>query len=85
MSAYRHIIDIVSRTISILEKNNETEYETTLFLNCCLGLLIIPQQDKILKQLVSIGEIASYEDWGIDPDKNLGSDKNHSVDNIARH
>lgn len=39
--------DFVKRTIEILDKNYEnTEYEVTLLLNCLLGMVSLPIEDK---------------------------------------
>ena len=85
MSSYKHIIDIVSRTISLLEDQKDSKYETTLFLNCCLGLLIIPQQETKRTKPVNLGETVSYEDWGINPSEIKGSMPTSNLDEIARH
>ena len=85
MSAYKHIIDIVSRTKSILDNSKGSEYETTLFLNCCLGLLIIPQQENNRTKPISIRKEVSYEEWGIDSTQIKGDKATGDLDEIARH
>ena len=85
MSSYRHIYEIVSRTIILLNNNKDTEYGTTLFLNCCLGLLIIPQQITSRTKPVFLSQRVSYEEWGIDPTQNKGSEATYDIDNVTRH
>ena len=38
------INDFIARTKVLLERNSDTEYDVTLFINCLLGLLIIPKE-----------------------------------------
>lgn len=67
-------IDFVYRTRKIIEQYDELfkldnnkeheKYEVTLFLNCCVGLLIIPKQD--LNGLIPKKEI-NKDEHGIDP------------------
>ena len=85
MSSYKHIFDIVSRSISLLKENIGTEYETTLFINCCLGLLIIPQQESKRTKPLSLNATVSYDEWGIDFNMIKGDKASPYVDDIARH
>ena len=99
MSEYQHKYDFISRTQSILEQyeklSTEEKFEKTLFLNCCIGLLVVPQQwndakDSAIHCKTSLRGMVNKQDWGID-----GSDikVNHprqgftdlSIENIANH
>ena len=85
MSAYKHKLDIVSRTREILSDLSDIKYEKTLILNCSLGLLIIPQQAGKKNNAIEIdGEISS-EEWGIDPCDIKGPKKSRSIKEIADH
>lgn len=45
MSNYQNRIDFISRTRQILvQYEHNCNSEKTLFMNCCVGLLIMPQQ-----------------------------------------
>ncbi len=91
MSTYAGMSDIIKRTRIILERySNEKEFGRTFFINCCVGLLIAPQQFKLPENIdLDLGEI-NYDEWGINPNqikknsrtRNL---KKLSVENIARH
>ncbi len=85
MSSYRHIYEIVSRTKSLLSNNEDTEYETTLLLNCCLGLLIIPQQETSRTKPVFLRQRVSYDEWGIDPNQNKGAEATYDIGEVTRH
>ena len=92
MSTYQHKADFISRTRAILSKYEKIEqnYEKTLFLNCCLGLLIVPQQCVDHDNSIIINDIVDYPNWGIDETKitknELGRGVNLlSVENIAYH
>lgn len=87
--------EFIERTKKLLEQydkpqvvsNQEEKYEVTLLLNCCVGLLILPQsawKDDISKEEISSGE------WGIDPNqisicKKRKNDEPKSLQNVARH
>jgi len=94
MSSYIDPVkDIINRTKSIIEQYEnffiepEKKYEETLFINCLVGLLIIPQQHwfgKLPKDIVAL------EEWGICPDsitiiKSSRRDEDKNIENIARH
>lgn len=89
MSVYIHHIEFIERTLNILSQH-ECNHEKTLFLNCCVGLLLMPQQLAARTKTISIDETVDYDNWGIDisqikkNDACEGLDKN-SVENIARH
>jgi hypothetical protein len=87
-------VDFIKRTKKIIEQYEQLvmpkdeRYETTLLLNCLLGLLIIPEQ-KWFNNLPST--IITETEWGIDPNlislikNNKGIDEDKSVANIVRH
>lgn len=95
MSAYQHKWEFIERTQKILEDfEKSTKYEKTLFLNCCTGLLVAPQQwkDGNEESKFTINECVTYDKWGIAPDSLDGitnRPKNgttaNSVENIAYH
>lgn len=84
MSAYKHKLDIVSRTKEILMREHEVKYDKTLLLNCSLGLLIIPQQEGKNNKAIEVDEVASYAIWGIDP-SNIRPNNCSIISEIARH
>ena len=91
MSNYQNRIDFISRTQNILTQyETDCSYEKTLFLNCCVGLLIMPQQCADHDENISVDGWVDYENWGIDTDRievnehRKGTDKN-SIENIAYH
>lgn len=82
--------DFIHRTKEILlqyEKSSlqhKEKFEITLFLNCFVGLLILPQQhwfNKLSKDLISLKE------WHIDPNhiSIIAKGEQKSVESIARH
>ena len=88
--------EFIERTKKLLEQydkpqvvpNQEEKYEVTLLLNCCVGLLILPQSEwyKDIPQ-----EEISSERWGINPsmistckDGKLVNEPK-SLQNVARH
>ena len=90
MSNYKNQIEFIKRTRNILsDQEGKTKYEKTLLLNCCMGLLVAPQQwDKDEK--FQIKEIADPEIWHVNPA--LAKENEHvkgatkdSVENIAYH
>ncbi|MBQ6178429.1 MAG: hypothetical protein IJK32_02785 [Bacteroidales bacterium] len=85
MSAYKHKLDIVSRTKEILDALSDIKYEKTLVLNCSLGLLIIPQQAGKKNKAIEVDGEITYEEWGIDPRKIKGQKKSKSIKEIANH
>ena len=68
---YKNQFDFITRTKEIIKQYKrgqipkEEKYEITLFLNCLVGLLIIPQQ-KWYRQLPT--EIITEKEWGISAD-----------------
>ncbi len=91
MSRYTKQIEFLDRTIELFnDLNQKTNYENTLFLNLCLGLLIAPQQWE-KDSLCQIQENIDNHLWFLDPDKiKLNNPKNSSieplsVENIAYH
>lgn len=95
MSTYQHKLEFIERTQRILsELGSQTKYEKTMFLNCCLGLLVVPQQwkDTEEEKKFIIDESVSLDKWGID--KNSLQDITNvprngfcedAVENIAYH
>lgn len=88
MSCYKSKGEFVERTKKIL--NKKSKYEDTLFINCCVGLLFIPQQIAKDNHSIAIIEAINSAEWGIDPKacKPNTSAKGYqkdSVENIARH
>lgn len=90
MSIYRNEIDFIERTKKIFDNLSDNRLDKTFFLNCCIGLLIAPQQYSThSQQPLSLGTI-DVENWGIDiskcemntATKDYSAD---SVENIARH
>lgn len=90
MSVYRNEIDFIKRTRDFIEKHSQTENDRTFFLNCCVGLLIAPQQYSAhSQQKLSLGTV-DVENWGIDISKcemntAMKGYAADSVENIARH
>ena len=91
MSSYKNRVDFISRTLSLFDKyEKDCGYEKTLFLNFCLGLLVIPQQCAAQDSNLHVTDIVDDNSWGINIDKIkenetvAGLDKN-SAENIARH
>ncbi len=88
--------EFIERTKKLLEQydkpevvpNQEEKYEVTLLLNCCVGLLILPQSE--WKKKIPKEEISSVQ-WGIDPSKisicknSKLVDEPKSLQNVARH
>lgn len=91
MSTYQNRIDFIFRTRQILVQYEQNcNYEKTLFLNCCVGLLIMPQQCADQDKNISVDGLVDYENWGIDIKKiktnKLGRGNNiNSIENIAYH
>lgn len=88
MSTYKHKADFISRTREILnEFEANTDYEKTFFLNCCIGLLIIPQQWANSDRHIKLNGNVDYLNWGIDTSKITSNDPlgDISIKNIARH
>jgi hypothetical protein len=90
-------IDFIKRTKSIIEQYDEhvmpkvdkkEQFDVTLFLNCFIGLLIVPQQnwyDNIPEECISSDE------WGIEPEcihsikDKKGRNEGNNIKNVARH
>lgn len=72
--------EIISRTLKILQ-DYSGQYEKTLLLNCCIGLIITPKEALYDKLPMSI---IDSEEWGINKSciKVL---RNKSVKNVVRH
>ena len=69
MSVYANEIAFIERTREFIEKHSKTENDKTFFLNCCVGLLIAPQQYTSRNQRqLSLGTV-DIENWGIDMSK----------------
>jgi hypothetical protein len=87
-------LDFVKRTKEILKQydnyqiEKSTKYEVTLLLNCCVGLLLLPQE-RVFDELPAT--IINKEEWGISPDdiKTIIDNKKNvelkNIQNIARH
>ena len=89
MSAYlKQEFDFIERTKTIIEQydaiKDSTKYEVTLFMNCFIGLLILPQQHWYDK-LPDIG--ISEKEWGISPDdiSFIKKCEKKDINNISRH
>lgn len=66
MSNYQNRIDFISRTRQILvQYEHNCNSEKTLFMNCCVGLLIMPQQCADHDKNISVDGLVDYENWGI--------------------
>lgn len=89
-------LQFIERTKSLLEQydklevvpNQEEKYEVTLLLNCCVGLLILPQSKWHVR--IPQEEISSLQ-WGIDPSKisicksKSLVDEPKNLQNVTRH
>jgi hypothetical protein len=87
-------LDFVKRTKTIIDQYTNSKiakkkkFEVTLFLNCCVGLLVVPQQ-RLFYNLPAT--ITNKREWGISPDeitvilKKIGVNEDKSICNIARH
>ena len=90
MSVYANEIAFVERTKEIFDNLSDNRLDKTFFLNCCIGLLIAPQQYSAHSQKkLSLGTV-DVENWGIDISKcemntAMKGYTADSVDNIARH
>lgn len=89
MSVYKNEITFIERTRDFIEKHSKTENDKTFFLNCCVGLLIAPQQyTSRNQQQLSLGTV-DIENWGIDISKCAENKATKwsadSVENIAYH
>ena len=99
MSEYKNKYDFISRTQKILEQYDkssiEMKYEKTLFMTCCIGLLVVPQEwndknDPAIYNKISLSGQVDESDWGINsldikenvPQKGFGD---LSIENIAYH
>ncbi len=90
MSVYRNEIDFVERTKKIFNNLSDNRLDKTFFLNCCIGLLIAPQQYSAHSQQKSSLGTVDIENWGIDTSKckvntAMKDYTADSVENIARH
>jgi len=69
--AHEKDIVFIKRTLEALRQYDQYKadlqqsYARTLFINSCIGLLIIPQSSQLLNNLSN--EIITKEKWGIDP------------------
>ena len=91
MSYYKNQeIDFVNRTKTIIEQYEKSiitekeKYDTTLFLNCLVGLLILPQQHWFLSLPT---ELISKKEWGIHPNhvSSIKEGETKNVKSIATH
>ncbi|MCH5335472.1 MAG: hypothetical protein J1D86_06705 [Alistipes sp.] len=73
-------VEFIERTKAIIDGYN-TPFENTLFINACVGLLILPEQ-RLYNHLPK--DVVSEKDWGISPDT-IKVEKNKDVQNTARH
>lgn len=79
--------EFIRRTIKALtqyedyikEHPQEQSYSRTLFINACVGLLMIPHEEKI-KSFPN----CSVKDWGINEDK-IKLEKDKSISKITTH
>ena len=81
MSNYQNRIDFISRTRQILvQYEHNCNSEKTLFMNCCVGLLIMPQQCADHDKNISVDGLVDYENWGIDTTKITANEHRKGVD-----
>ena len=73
-------VEFIERTKAIIDGYN-TPFENTLFVNACVGLLIIPEQ-LLYNHLPK--DVVSEKDWGISPAA-IKVEKNKDVQTTARH
>lgn len=82
-------LDFIERTQKILKQYQElsidekNKYEVTLFVNCLVGLLIVPQQEWFNDLPETL---LTKDEWGIDPNTisiREGEEKN--IKNFVRH
>lgn len=89
MSVYANEIAFIERTREFIEKHSKTENDKTFFLNCCVGLLIAPQQYTSRNQQQLSRGTVDIENWGIDMSKCTENKATKwpadSVENIAYH
>ena len=91
MSKYDQKIDFITRTQEILMKYEANcEYEKTLFLNCCVGLLIMPQQCADKDKNIEVEGVVDYENWGVNTgliciNKRGRGNGENTIENIAYH
>ena len=80
--------DFINRTKTIIEQYEKFQiaekekFEITLFLNCLVGLLILPQQhwfDSLPTELIS------QKEWGINQNHISNIKETKNVKDIARH
>ena len=90
VSNYKNQLEFIERTQSILlDLKDKTIYENTLFLNCCMGLLVAPQQwDN--DECYQIKDIANNQNWFVNPLEANPNDwkkgpSEDSVENLAYH
>lgn len=81
MSIYKQQeFDFIKRTQEILH-DYKGEWNVTLLINCCVGLLIAPRE-QWYNNLPT--EDVNLTDWGIDP-RDIQHETKHSVKKVARH
>lgn len=79
--------EFVRRTLKVLEsydnnlQDGEQSYDRTLFINACLGLLILPQQELYDNLPTDI----SASEWGIPTENIIMKNKKVDVKEITRH
>ena len=73
-------VEFIQRTKAIIDSYS-TPFENTLFINTCVGLLILPEQ-RLYDHLPK--DVVSEKDWGISPDA-IKVEKNKDVQTTARH
>ena len=76
--------DFIVRTKNLIE-NYKGDYEVTLLINCCIGLLVLPKE----KHLNSIPDITIKKDeetWGLSRKKIATDDReeNYKLRNVIR-
>ncbi|WP_304953779.1 HEPN family nuclease [uncultured Alistipes sp.] len=87
--AHEKDIVFIKRTLEALRQYDQYKadlqqsYARTLFINSCIGLLIIPQSSQLLNNLSN--EIITKEKWGIDPRDIEVCTPKPTVKHIARH
>lgn len=80
-------VEFIHRTLNLLKQydsiDDTLKYEHTLFLNLCVGLLIIPQNAYFNKFKCLETVIVTQEEWGIEPNHISFGEKD--IHNVIRH
>lgn len=79
--------EFIKRTLELLKLQSEVEYEDTLFVNLCIGLLIIPREAYKDRFEQIKNEYINYDEWGICEDniEIIKPNNEKSIDSVVRH